>query len=88
MSNSIGKVTLQKFISEGYYNVLVETKCEKIAIILYLIIMLLSIFSISFYEFGLDQRILVNKNSDLFHYLDAQKKYSDIGSPGLIILYL
>ncbi len=87
VEHSIGKVTLQKFISEGYYNVLVETKCEKIAIILYLIIMLLSIFSISFYEFGLDQRILVNKNSDLFHYLDAQKKYSDIGSPGFIILY-
>jgi len=87
MSNSIGKVTLQKFISEGYYNLLVETKCKIISIILYLIITLLSIFSIYLYEFGLDQKILVTKNSDLFNYLDTQKKYSDIGPPAFIILY-
>ena len=44
-------------------------------------------FSISLYEFGLDQWILVTKNNDLFNYLDKQKKYSDIGSSGFIILY-
>jgi Niemann-Pick C1 protein len=74
VEHSIGKVTLQKFISEGYYNILVETKCKIFAIIFYLIIIILSIFSVSLYEFGLDHRILVTKNSDLFNYLDTQKK--------------
>ena len=87
VEHSIGKINLQKFISEGYYNLLVETKCKIILIILYLIITLLSIFSIYLYEFGLDQKILVTKNSDLFNYLDTQKKYSDIGPPAFIILY-
>ena len=81
MSNSIGKVTLQKFISEGYYNILVDSKCKIIAIIFYLIIIVLSIFSISLYEFGLDQWILVTKNNDLFNYIDTQKNI-------LILVYL
>ena len=61
--------------------ILVETKCKIIAIIFYLIIIVLSIFSISLYEFGLEHRIFITKNNDLFNYIDTQKNI-------LILVYL
>ena len=81
MSNSIGKVTLQKFISEGYYNILVDSKCKIIAIIFYLIIIVLSIFFNIFIWIWFRQWILVTKNNDLFNYIDTQKNI-------LILVYL
>lgn len=87
IEHSVGKVTLQQFMSGTFYSFVIDSYCKIISIILYCGMTIFSFYSISLFDLGLDQRTTVTQNGDLFNYFNAQSKYVDIGSPAYMVLY-
>lgn len=87
IKHSEGKITLQKFLSEKYYDFILKMPVIIISIIIYLAMTVCSIIALINLPLGLNQQTTVTQNGDLFNYFKTQEKYVDIGSPAYIVLY-
>lgn len=87
VKHSEGKIILQNFLSEKYYNFILSTPCLVITIVIYIIMTVVSVVAVVSFPLGLNQQTTVTQDGDLFNYFRTQEKYVDIGSPAYIILY-
>lgn len=77
---------MEKLFEKYYIPFLFHKIVRCIVFIIFLALLVLSIFACTQLKLGLDNQITVIQDSPTFHYFNVQEKYENVGPPAYIVL--
>jgi Niemann-Pick C1 protein len=78
---------LTKFLSGSYFDFISLFPMKVIIILIYIGLIVCSIFGLKYIPLGLNQMVSVIQGNNLYNYFDLQYKYGEVGPPAYLVLY-